>query len=66
VIDAIGPIQACPPERIFDDKYRRELRLHDSGIQGRPPDLIDAAAAHARVRHNDGDGDIGRACRQQE
>jgi LCP family protein required for cell wall assembly len=65
-IDAIGPIEVCPPEAIDDDKYPDGsygyITIHfDPGCQELDAERL---LQYARTRH--ADSDIGRSSRQQE
>ncbi len=66
LIDAIGPIEVCPPEPIHDDHYPDGsygyITIHfDAGCQELDAERL---LQYARTRHQD--SDIGRAARQQE
>ncbi|NLX11217.1 MAG: LCP family protein [Chloroflexi bacterium] len=66
VIDAVGPIEVCPPEPIDDDRYPDGsygyITIHfDAGCQELDAERL---LQYARTRH--GDSDIGRSSRQQE
>lgn len=66
LIDAIGPVEVCPPEPIDDDQYPDgsygTITIHfDAGCQELDAERL---LQYARTRH--GDSDIGRASRQQE
>ncbi len=66
LVDAIGPIEVCPPETIHDDKYPDGsygyITVHfDPGCQELDSERL---LQYARVRHSD--SDIGRSERQQE
>jgi LCP family protein required for cell wall assembly len=66
VIDAVGPIEVCPPEPIDDDRYPDGnygyITIHfDAGCQALGAERL---LQYARTRH--GDSDIDRAQRQQE
>jgi LCP family protein required for cell wall assembly len=66
LIDAIGPIEVCPPEPIDDDQYPDGsygyLKIHfDAGCQELGSERL---LQYARTRHSD--SDIGRSSRQQE
>lgn len=68
IIDALGPVEVCPTERIFDDKYPDTETYGVITVEFQPGcQELDATRLlqYARVRHNAGD-DIGRARRQQE
>jgi polyisoprenyl-teichoic acid--peptidoglycan teichoic acid transferase len=68
VINAIGPVEVCPQERIFDDKYPDSETYGFITVEFQPGcQELDAVKLlqYARVRHNSGD-DFGRATRQQE
>lgn len=65
-IDAVGPVEVCPPEVIHDDEYPDGsygyMTVHfDPGCQELDSERL---LQYARVRHND--SDIGRSTRQQE
>ena len=65
-IDAIGPVEVCPPEPIDDDLYPDGsygyITIHfDAGCQELDSERL---LQYARTRHQD--SDIGRATRQQE
>lgn len=66
VIDAIGPVEVCPPEEIVDDKYPDgsygfiTVRF-PAGCQELDSEKL---LQYARTRH--ADSDIGRSTRQQE
>lgn len=65
-IDAIGPIEVCPPEPIDDDLYPDGsygyISIHfDAGCQALDAERL---LQYARTRH--ADSDIGRSTRQQE
>ncbi len=65
-IDAIGPVEVCPPEPIDDDLYPDGsygyITIHfDAGCQELDSEQL---LQYARTRHQD--SDIGRAARQQE
>ena len=66
LIDAIGPIEVCPPNPIDDDQYPDGsygvITIHfDAGCQDLDSERL---LQYARTRH--GDSDIDRASRQQE
>jgi LCP family protein required for cell wall assembly len=66
LIDAIGPVEVCPPESIHDDRYPDGsygyITVHfDAGCQELDAERL---LQYARTRHQD--SDIGRAARQQE
>lgn len=66
VIDAIGPIEVCPPEPIDDDEYPDgsygTISIHfDAGCQELDSERL---LQYARTRH--GNSDIDRSRRQQE
>jgi len=66
LIDAIGPVEVCPPEPIDDDKYPDgsygTISIHfDAGCQELDAERL---LQYARTRHSD--SDIGRSSRQQE
>ncbi len=66
LIDAIGPIEVCPPEPIDDDRYPDGsygyITIHfDAGCQELDSERL---LQYARTRHQD--SDIGRSARQQE
>lgn len=66
LIDAIGPVEVCPPEPIDDDRYPDGsygyITIHfDAGCQELDAERL---LQYARTRHQD--SDIGRAARQQE
>lgn len=66
VIDAIGPIEVCPPEAIDDNEYPDGsygiITIHfDAGCQELDSERL---LQYARTRHDD--SDIGRSSRQQE
>ncbi len=66
VIDAIGPIQVCPPEEIRDDAYPDgsygTISIYfPAGCQELDSEKL---LQYARTRH--ADSDIGRSARQQE
>ncbi len=66
LIDAIGPIEVCPPEPIDDDEYPDgsygTISIHfDAGCQELDSERL---LQYARTRH--GDSDIDRSRRQQE
>jgi LCP family protein required for cell wall assembly len=66
LIDAIGPIEVCPPEPIDDDQYPDGsygyITIHfDAGCQELGSERL---LQYARTRHSD--SDIGRSSRQQE
>jgi LCP family protein required for cell wall assembly len=66
LIDAIGPVEVCPPEPIDDDKYPDgsygTISIHfDAGCQALEAERL---LQYARTRHSD--SDIGRSSRQQE
>jgi LCP family protein required for cell wall assembly len=66
LIDAIGPVEVCPPEPIHDDHYPDGsygyITIHfDAGCQELDAERL---LQYARTRHQD--SDIGRAARQQE
>lgn len=66
LIDAIGPIEVCPPEPIDDDEYPDgsygTISIHfDAGCQELDSERL---LQYARTRH--GDSDIARSERQQE
>jgi LCP family protein required for cell wall assembly len=66
LVDAIGPVEVCPPQTIDDDKYPDGsygyITVHfDPGCQELDSERL---LQYARVRHND--SDIGRSERQQE
>jgi LCP family protein required for cell wall assembly len=68
VIDAVGPVEVCPPEPIDDDKYPDGsygiISIHfDAGCQDLDAERL---LQYARTRHGDSEGDIGRSKRQQE
>ncbi len=65
-IDAIGPIEVCPPDVIHDEQYPDGsygyMTVHfDPGCQELDSERL---LQYARVRHSD--SDIGRSNRQQE
>lgn len=66
LIDALGPIEVCPPEPIDDDRYPDGsygyISIHfDAGCQELDAERL---LQYARTRH--ADSDIGRSTRQQE
>lgn len=66
VIDAIGPVEVCPPEEIRDDAYPDGsygvISVHfPAGCQELDSEKL---LQYARTRH--ADSDIGRSARQQE
>lgn len=66
LINAIGPVEVCPPEPIHDDRYPDGsygyITIHfDAGCQELDAERL---LQYARTRHQD--SDIGRAARQQE
>ncbi len=66
LVEAIGPVEVCPPEPIDDDKYPDGsygfITIHfDAGCQALDAERL---LQYARTRHSD--SDIGRASRQQE
>lgn len=66
LIDAIGPVEVCPPEPIDDDQYPDgsygTISIHfDAGCQELDAERL---LQYARTRHSD--SDIGRSSRQQE
>ncbi len=66
LIDAVGPVEVCPPAPIDDDHYPDGsygyLTIHfDAGCQELGAERL---LQYARTRHQD--SDIGRAQRQQE
>jgi LCP family protein required for cell wall assembly len=66
LIDAIGPIEVCPPEPIDDNQYPDGsygyITIHfDAGCQALGSERL---LQYARTRHSD--SDIGRSSRQQE
>jgi len=66
LIDAIGPVEVCPPEPIDDDQYPDgsygTISIHfDAGCQELNAERL---LQYARTRHSD--SDIGRSSRQQE
>ena len=66
LIDAIGPVEVCPPEPIDDDRYPDGsygyISIHfDAGCQALDAERL---LQYARTRH--ADSDIGRSTRQQE
>lgn len=66
VIDAIGPVEVCPPEAIDDAEYPDGsygyITIHfDPGCQELDSERL---LQYARTRHDD--SDIGRSSRQQE
>lgn len=66
LIDAIGPVEVCPPETIHDDQYPDGsygyITVHfDPGCQDLNSERL---LQYARVRHSD--SDISRSSRQQE
>jgi len=66
LVEAIGPVEVCPPEPIDDDKYPDGsygfITIHfDAGCQELDAERL---LQYARTRHSD--SDIGRASRQQE
>lgn len=66
LIDALGPIEVCPPEPIDDDRYPDGsygyISIHfDAGCQALDSERL---LQYARTRHTD--SDIGRSTRQQE
>lgn len=66
LIDAIGPVEVCPPEPIDDDQYPDgsygTISIHfDAGCQALGSERL---LQYARTRH--GDSDISRSERQQE
>ena len=66
LIDAIGPVEVCPPEPIDDDHYPDGsygyITIHfDAGCQELDAERL---LQYARTRHQD--SDIGRSARQQE
>lgn len=66
VIDAVGPIEVCPPAPIDDDQYPDgsygTITIHfDAGCQELEAERL---LQYARTRH--GDSDIDRSRRQQE
>ncbi|MCC7208123.1 MAG: LCP family protein [Anaerolineae bacterium] len=68
IIDALGPVEVCPQERIFDDNYPDTDTYGVITVEFQPGcQELDATRLlqYARVRHNAGD-DFGRALRQQE
>lgn len=68
VIDAIGSIEVCPAERIFDDTYPATEGYGFITVEFQPGcQALETTRLlqYARVRHNAGD-DFGRAQRQQE
>jgi polyisoprenyl-teichoic acid--peptidoglycan teichoic acid transferase len=68
VINAVGPVEVCPTERIFDDRYPADEGNDMITVEFQPGcQALDAVKLlqYARVRHNAGD-DFGRATRQQE
>lgn len=68
MIDVVGPIEVCPQERIFDDKYPASEGYGVITVEFQPgcQQLSSVPLLqYARVRHNAGD-DFGRALRQQE
>ncbi|MCC6973494.1 MAG: LCP family protein [Anaerolineae bacterium] len=67
-VNAVGPIQVCPSERIFDAAYPDSETYGVITVEFLPGcQELDSTRLlqYARVRHNAGD-DIGRANRQQE
>ncbi|MEB2288830.1 MAG: LCP family protein [Anaerolineae bacterium] len=65
-VDAVGPVEVCPPEPIDDDQYPDGsygyISIHfDAGCQELDAERL---LQYARTRHQD--SDIGRATRQQE
>jgi len=68
LINAIGTIQVCPTDRIFDANYPDTETYGVITVEFQPGcQELDSTRLlqYARVRHNAGD-DIGRAQRQQE
>ncbi|MFN8419700.1 MAG: LCP family protein [Anaerolineae bacterium] len=68
VIDALGTVEVCPTERIFDDQYPETDGYGVITVEFQPGcQELDTTRLlqYARVRHNAGD-DFGRAQRQQE
>jgi LCP family protein required for cell wall assembly len=66
LIDAIGPVEVCPPEPIDDDRYPDGsygyISIHfDAGCQELDAERL---LQYARTRH--ADSDLGRSTRQQE
>jgi LCP family protein required for cell wall assembly len=66
LVDAVGPIEVCPPEPIDDDAYPDgsygTITIHfDAGCQELDAERL---LQYARTRH--GDSDIARSGRQQE
>lgn len=66
LIDAIGPVEVCPPEPIDDDQYPDgsygTISIHfDAWCQELDAERL---LQYARTRHSD--SDIGRSSRQQE
>jgi len=66
LIEALGPIEVCPPEPIDDDRYPDGsygyISIHfDAGCQELDAERL---LQYARTRH--ADSDIGRSTRQQE
>ncbi|MBN1681659.1 MAG: LCP family protein [Anaerolineae bacterium] len=66
VVDAVGPIEVCPPETIHDEHYPDGsygyITVHfDPGCQDLDAEHL---LQYARTRH--GDSDISRSTRQQE
>lgn len=68
VINALGTVDVCPKDRIFDDAYPETEGYGVITVEFQPGcQALDATRLlqYARVRHNSGD-DFGRAQRQQE
>jgi LCP family protein required for cell wall assembly len=68
IIDAVGPIKVCPPERIYDANYPDSDSYGVITVEFQPgcQELNSTQLLqYVRVRHNAGD-DMGRATRQQE
>lgn len=66
LVDAVGPVEVCPPEPIDDDRYPDGsygyITIHfDAGCQELDAEKL---LQYARTRH--GNSDISRSSRQQE
>ncbi|HVL82449.1 MAG TPA: LCP family protein [Actinomycetota bacterium] len=60
MVDAIGGIDVCLDERMYDPKLNFRLPAGHNHLEG------NAALTFVRSRHSSGDGDFGRIRRQQQ